>query len=492
MRATYLPRHFPREGGGNLCHRLRFAVAASALVAAVASCAVGVDAVHFDAATSGTTEPPADVSLARFERSTDGGYDDDFLLFGARWPTETITVDVGQPPDIELPDLEHITNPSALVHSELGDLVSDPIEGIEVVACEDEGLQAAEPDGPSILSEETDDGVSQLRVDETGAGEFYSLDTGNLVTIAVNDDGTGEYFNEAPERLTTVKISGAGTGEYFDRLGSNDDATNDDVTAAEDINAFETDSDELFTLTVDSNGTARQFHKTVDHLETVKVHADGSAEHYVERGDADEPVTVTSTIVFADGAWETRHSIGDDFIELVVHADGSGTYADSAIGRANFDADGFGEKMQITVPPTPTFLVDVQFPPLGQLGQVAATCETVIRVDQSLLFDSGSAVLNTSAGEVLHRLVATLNTNGRSITIAGHTDAAGSDESNQQLSIDRAEMVQAVMAVQGLRIDSTVVGFGESEPIADNYLPDGSADVDGMASNRRVEILIND
>lgn len=67
-------------------------------------------------------------------------------------------------------------------------------------------------------------------------------------------------------------------------------------------------------------------------------------------------------------------------------------------------------------------------------------------------------------------------------TIAGHTDSRGSDGYNQGLSEARAEAVAAVARSVGALVES-VTGYGESQPAASN------ATADGMAMNRRVEVL---
>jgi len=72
------------------------------------------------------------------------------------------------------------------------------------------------------------------------------------------------------------------------------------------------------------------------------------------------------------------------------------------------------------------------------------------------------------------------------ITVAGHTDSTGSQQYNQTLSQRRAQSVTNVLQGHGVaaaRINT--VGYGPSQPIADNNT------VEGRAKNRRVEILIN-
>jgi outer membrane protein OmpA-like peptidoglycan-associated protein len=66
--------------------------------------------------------------------------------------------------------------------------------------------------------------------------------------------------------------------------------------------------------------------------------------------------------------------------------------------------------------------------------------------------------------------------------IVGHTDARASDEYNMRLSYRRANSVAAVALASGARVID-VRGYGERRPRATN------ATAEGMAQNRRVEIL---
>lgn len=72
-----------------------------------------------------------------------------------------------------------------------------------------------------------------------------------------------------------------------------------------------------------------------------------------------------------------------------------------------------------------------------------------------------------------------------SMVIEGHTDSTGSNELNQRLSEARAENAAAFLVDLGIdpaRLEA--VGFGETQPIADN----GTAE--GRAQNRRVEFRL--
>ena len=106
--------------------------------------------------------------------------------------------------------------------------------------------------------------------------------------------------------------------------------------------------------------------------------------------------------------------------------------------------------------------------------------------DSGLLFDLDSYELRSETKQNLSELSATLQKyEDTNILIEGHTDNSGSDAYNQSLSVDRAEAVSDYISSQGVakkRIDA--VGYGESQPVADNTT------VVGRQDNRRVEVAI--
>jgi hypothetical protein len=72
------------------------------------------------------------------------------------------------------------------------------------------------------------------------------------------------------------------------------------------------------------------------------------------------------------------------------------------------------------------------------------------------------------------------------LSVTGHTDSVGSDSYNQKLSERRAHSVTDYLVEQGVPRSSfvSVVGAGETQPVADN------ATAEGRAMNRRTEIKI--
>ena len=92
----------------------------------------------------------------------------------------------------------------------------------------------------------------------------------------------------------------------------------------------------------------------------------------------------------------------------------------------------------------------------------------------------GQNALNRLANDLLRDRVVIHN-----IAVVGHTDSVGDTRSNQRLSEQRANTVANYLASRGLnRGVMTVIGRGESQPIASN------ATAAGRAQNRRVNIVV--
>lgn len=111
-----------------------------------------------------------------------------------------------------------------------------------------------------------------------------------------------------------------------------------------------------------------------------------------------------------------------------------------------------------------------------------------------VLFEFGRADLTPNARGKIETIAGVLNGPSvawRDVSIEGHTDSIGSEESNQALSQRRASAVANALA--GLRVDGrrlSVQGLGEAYPIAANVYGDGRDNPAGRAKNRRVEVII--
>ncbi|MEO7922069.1 MAG: OmpA family protein [Chitinophagaceae bacterium] len=105
---------------------------------------------------------------------------------------------------------------------------------------------------------------------------------------------------------------------------------------------------------------------------------------------------------------------------------------------------------------------------------------------ENISFGTGAnnAKLTSRSNPHLDKLVTILNENpGLKIRVEAHTDNAGDDAVNMQLTQDRAAAVKTYLVSKGISEDRVIAeGFGETMPIADNTT---SA---GRVKNRRIEI----
>ena len=100
-------------------------------------------------------------------------------------------------------------------------------------------------------------------------------------------------------------------------------------------------------------------------------------------------------------------------------------------------------------------------------------------------FEKQEAAIQGSGKALLDEIIAALKQVPLvPVEIAGHTDDVGSPESNLVLSRERAEAVLSYLLAAGEDADRfVVIGYGESQPIADN------ATEEGRARNRRIQFV---
>ncbi|MFK7816507.1 MAG: OmpA family protein [Gammaproteobacteria bacterium] len=129
----------------------------------------------------------------------------------------------------------------------------------------------------------------------------------------------------------------------------------------------------------------------------------------------------------------------------------------------------------------------IEAPKLEALPEYTCQQEFNTLLDASKInFSTNSAEIDISSTNLLINLIDVANqcpeTN---IEISGHTDSRGSDDYNLRLSQSRATSVMKYLINNG--IDSNrlrAVGYGETNPIADNESDEG------LAKNRRIEFNV--
>jgi outer membrane protein OmpA-like peptidoglycan-associated protein len=109
-----------------------------------------------------------------------------------------------------------------------------------------------------------------------------------------------------------------------------------------------------------------------------------------------------------------------------------------------------------------------------------------ITFDSGILFDVDKATLKDPSKQELAELAVILNKySDTNILLEGHTDSTGSEEYNLDLSRLRAQSVSNELAGNAVNPSRfTIMGYGETQPIAEN------STADGRALNRRVEVAI--
>jgi len=118
---------------------------------------------------------------------------------------------------------------------------------------------------------------------------------------------------------------------------------------------------------------------------------------------------------------------------------------------------------------------------------------TVIMLPERVLFDFDKADLKPEAAARLDEVAEVVRFySAAPVVVGGHTDAAGPDAYNEDLSRRRADAVRRYL-VDRHQIDTGRVratGFGETRPVAANTNPDGSDNPSGREQNRRVEVVL--
>ena len=113
----------------------------------------------------------------------------------------------------------------------------------------------------------------------------------------------------------------------------------------------------------------------------------------------------------------------------------------------------------------------------------------VVSIQETLLFESGSAGITTQARAILEKISTVLATAPNQIKVEGHTDnlpiKTPQFPSNWELSVIRSTNVVQILQGDGITpVRLSATGYGEYRPIASN---DTEA---GRSKNRRIDLII--
>jgi outer membrane protein OmpA-like peptidoglycan-associated protein len=132
---------------------------------------------------------------------------------------------------------------------------------------------------------------------------------------------------------------------------------------------------------------------------------------------------------------------------------------------------------------TPEMVTDLEI--RQRFGQALAA-EPPEPIHFTLYFDANATEVQSSSQPVLEALLTEVARRAAvEVQVTGHTDRVGTVTDNDQLSIERAQVVRGILLKYGLRADFVrTVGRGEREPLVPT--PDEQEE----PRNRRVEVIV--
>jgi len=124
--------------------------------------------------------------------------------------------------------------------------------------------------------------------------------------------------------------------------------------------------------------------------------------------------------------------------------------------------------------------------PGAEVKRVGEGINVTFTQDAGVFFDTNKSDVKGTSAAALNKMVAIFNEYpDTNILVEGHTDSAGAEEYNMNLSKQRAESVTNYLTSQGISANRlTTKWYGEEQPIGDNTTPEGKT------KNRRVELAI--
>ncbi|MGE4611357.1 MAG: OmpA family protein [Paracoccaceae bacterium] len=203
----------------------------------------------------------------------------------------------------------------------------------------------------------------------------------------------------------------------------------------------------------------------------------------------------TNIAQFAPHGWTSRQLVALDVLSLLIEGNikvtedtvavtgtGETTGLYSAIlGKLEV---GFGADARFTI------VVEEIIPePVAEDVPDPKECEAEISTllgEKQIIFAPSSAVIDSASVKTINKIVTILHRCDTAVfEIGGHTDSQGREEMNLNLSQSRADAVwDSLLARNMLLGDLSAIGYGETQPIADNDTEDGRQE------NRRIEFKL--
>ena len=124
--------------------------------------------------------------------------------------------------------------------------------------------------------------------------------------------------------------------------------------------------------------------------------------------------------------------------------------------------------------------------PGAEVTRVGEGINVTFTEDAGVYFDTNKSAVKGASATTLDKLAGIFKEYPKSnVLVEGHTDSAGPEDYNMNLSKQRAESVTNYLIAQGISPTRfTTKWYGENQPKADN------ATTEGKAKNRRVELAI--
>lgn len=105
-----------------------------------------------------------------------------------------------------------------------------------------------------------------------------------------------------------------------------------------------------------------------------------------------------------------------------------------------------------------------------------------------ITFDTNNATIKAESNAQINDITEILKAYPKvKIKLAGYTDSTGKAETNQKLSINRANAVKKALVTKGINADRIEAeGYGSEHPVASNDTEEG------RQKNRRIDVLVNE